>query len=322
MRAAVGSQADGWRPVDRGALNQLYAVFMTDTMGPSCLRAVENRLLSSGILFTNEDYSVRASGEFQSHVNEHFTAFVRAAVTQIALCGWCFFVVEKDVPRVIPFGLADVRWRANQDEYRIEMGVFRPGAETPDENIYSIIDAPVDWAGNPVSLVANYVRTRSVYEAFVRNALQADRLNACPPIYTTAQTDRVFDERDIMNTGDLEDLRVSTMDRARDLGSDMNARARLNANTHAFNEREVRRLNTRSADSLRAEKTDASTGLAHFDADMEELRQPVLPLPLDALVANAQSPADFRWQLAEALESNERKPRRSPSLASLCVDAS
>jgi hypothetical protein len=70
----------------------------------------------------------------------------------------------------------------------------------------------------------------------------------------------------------------------------MNMRSRLNANLHVFNEREVRRLNSRSAESLRIEKTDPTTGIAHFDSEMEDLRQPVLPLPLDSQVANVARP--------------------------------
>jgi len=69
------------------------------------------------------------------------------------------------------------------------------------------------------------------------------------------------------------------------VGTELNTRARLNVNAHQYNEAMVRRLNTRSADSIRRERTDASSGLAHFDADAAELQQPIIPLPLDARVA-------------------------------------
>jgi len=172
-------------------VSQLRAVLQTDAMAPACLRAVENRLLSSGILFTSIDYSSRASEEFQTHINTHFTRFVRDALRETVVCGWCFFTIENDIPRVIPAGLADVRWRIVPDTYRMELAVFRPGEEKPAKNIYSIVDQMVDIYGSIQSTVAEYMRTRSLYEAFIRNTLQADRLNAAPPIYTMTQTDQV-----------------------------------------------------------------------------------------------------------------------------------
>lgn len=262
-------------------MQQLISAFTTDSMAPACTRAIENRLLSSGILFTSRDYSRRASEEFQAHINHHFVRFVRAALQAVSICGWCFFLVEDNIPRVLPPGLADVRWRINNETFTIEMAVFRPGENEPAEDVYSIIDTTIDWQGNVDSIMAGYLRTRSLYDAFLRNALQADRLNACPPVYTTTQTDQVFDERDITNTGEVEGLR------ARLVGTELNTRARLAVNAHDYNESIVRTLNTRSADALRREKTDARTGIANYDADLAEAPQPVIPLPLDTRVAPA-----------------------------------
>ena len=206
-RTVVSSQDEGWRRVDAGAINQLHAVLRTDSMAPACLRAVENRLLSSGILFTTIDYSRRASEGFQTHINTHFTRFVREALRETVVCGWCFFTIDNDVPRVVPSNLADVRWRVVPDTFRVEIAVFKPGEEKPSKNVFSVVDQCVDCYGNIQSTVSEYMRTRSIYEAFMRNALHADRINAAPPIYTMTQTDHVFDERDITNTGELEDLR-------------------------------------------------------------------------------------------------------------------
>jgi hypothetical protein len=270
-----------WRRVEPQQLQQLISAFATDSMAPACTRAIENRLLSSGILFTSRDYSRRASEEFQAHINQHFVRFVRTALQAVSICGWCFFLVEDNIPRVLPPGLADVRWRINNETFTIEMAVFRPGENEPAEDVYSIIDTTIDWQGNVESIMAGYLRTRSLYDAFLRNALQADRLNACPPVYTTTQTDQVFDERDITNTGEVEGLR------ARLVGTELNTRARLAVNAHDYNESIVRTLNTRSADALRREKTDARTGIANYDADLAEAPQPVIPLPLDTRVAQA-----------------------------------
>ena len=270
-----------WRRVEPNQLQQLVTAFNTDSMAPACTRAIENRLLSSGILFTSRDYSRRASDEFQAHINHYFVRFVRNALQAISICGWCFFLVEDNVPRVLPPGLCDVRWRVDHSTFSIEMAVFRPGESEPAKDIYSIIDTSVDFQGNVNSVMSGYLGTRSLYDSFLRNAMQADRLNACPPVYTTTQTDQVFDERDITNTGEVEGLR------ARLVGTELNTRARLAVNAHGYNESIVRQLNTRSLDVLRREKTDARTGLANYDAEMAEGPQPVIPLPLDTRVAPA-----------------------------------
>jgi hypothetical protein len=270
-----------WRRVDVTLMRQLYDAFNTDSMAPSCARAIENRLLSSGILYTSRDYSTRASEEFQAHINVHFVKFVKEALIQLLIFGFCFFVVENDVPRVLPFGMADARWRVDPDKLRVELGFFRPNSEEPDESVFSIVDTGVDANGMLTSVMASYLRTRSLHDSFVRNALQADRYNACPPVFTFTQTDAVFDERDIANTGEVESLR------AKMVGTDMNIRARLNVNTHKYNEAMVRELNARPPDAIRAERTDKATNLANYDAGAVDEMQPIVPLPLDARVAPA-----------------------------------
>jgi hypothetical protein len=279
---------DGWRRVDRGMMAQLQVAYVSDSMAPACVRAIENRLLSSGILYTKKDYSLRPSDDFQSHINQHFVTFVGQALRQLTVMGYCFFLVDDNIPRVIPLDMADVRFRINTDEFRVEMGIFKADEDKPRDDIYSIIDTPVDTNGQMQSVMSSYIRTRSLYESFMRNALQADRLNACPPIYTQTQTDHVFDERNIMNTGELEN--APRIDPVSLIGSDVNARLRINVNAHTVNERFVRALNSRTAEDMRLEKTDQGTGLAHFDSTMDDLKQPILPLPLDARIASAPRP--------------------------------
>ena len=92
---------------------------------------------------------------------------------------------------MVPTALADVRWRQVPDTYKLELAVFKPGEEKPSKTVYSIIDRMVDPFGQIQSVVAEYMRTRSIFEAFMRNTLQADRLNALPPIYTMTETDKV-----------------------------------------------------------------------------------------------------------------------------------
>jgi hypothetical protein len=273
-----------WRRVDRSTIQQLYATFISDSIAPSCVRAIENRLLSSGILFTSRDYSIVASESFQSHVNLHFGNFVQAALKQLIICGFCFFVVEDSIPRVIPLGMADVRWRPNRTKYTIELAVFKAGEEVIDENVFKIVDCSVDINGNVVSTISLYLRTRSLFDAFMRNSLTADALNARPPIYTTSDTNSVFDERDIANQGEVEGVRASL------IGADMKVRTKLAVTSHQFNEMLVRQMNARQSDSVRSERRDQMSGVSHFDADMEDIPQPVYPLPLDARVAQAPRP--------------------------------
>lgn len=273
-----------WRRVDPSSIALLQNAFQTDSMAPSCMRAIENRLLSSGILFTTLDYSKRTSDAFQAHINLHFVRFLRQALNTITVCGWCFFVIENDIPRVIPIGMLDVRWRLNSETLSIEMAMFRPNEELPATDILSIIDTPVDGQGRIESLMSSYIRTRSLYDSFLRNTLQADRQLACPNIYTQSKTDQVFDERDITNTGEVEGLR------ARLVGTELNMRNKLSVNRHAFNEALVRELNTRPMEDVRQERTDRSTGLANFDANAEDPPQRIIPLPMDAQIAQAPRP--------------------------------
>lgn len=135
------------------------------------------------------------------------------------------------------------------------MAVFRDGEEHPDPNIFAVIENTVDSSGNLMSCMSSYLRTRQLLDSFVRNALAADALNACPPIYTTMVTDVVFDERDMAAVGEVDGYKASHV------GADMRTRTRLAVGSHAYNEDLVRALNSRTPESLQAERTDQQTGL-------------------------------------------------------------
>jgi len=267
-----------WRRVDPNAVQQLYTAFMTDSMAPACVRVVENRLLSAGILFTDRSYTAYASDEFSRHINVHFVRFVRDALQQLVICGFCFFVIDDTVPRVVPVGMADVRWRRNVELYSIEVAAFNADNE-PDPRVLSIVDTAPDVNGNLVSQMASYLRTRSLQDTFMRFALQADQLNADPPIYTYSSTDRMFDEHDLESYG--------TATRAAAVSADMRKRSEIAMSMHEFNELMVRKLNSRDSGTVARERTDKASGVAHFDASFEDRPQRVYPLPLDARVANA-----------------------------------
>lgn len=272
---------DNWRPVDTTQIQMLYTAFTTDTIAPACLRAIESRMLSAGMLFTSTDYSKVASADFQTHINQYFTRFVRDALFQLLVCGFCFFTIETSYPRVIPIGLADIRWKVDQENYNIEMAVFKRGKQHPDNNVFSIIENTVDAYGNLTSNMSNYLRARSVQDAFMRFALTADGLNARPAIYVETLTDRLFDERDIAGIGEVNGLNAT------ETQNDMHLRSRLAVGSLEYNEQLVRKLNAKSSSEKRAERVDSVTGLAHADADMRDALQAVVPLPADYKVANA-----------------------------------
>ena len=264
-----------WTRLDASTIQQLYTSFITDGIAPACLRALESRLLASGILFTSKDFSKTTDQAFQTHINHFFTKFVRDALLQLTVCGFAFFVIEDSIPRVIPLGLADIRWRINTRKFTIDMAVFREGEEHPDPNIFAVIENTVDSSGNPLSCMSSYLRSRQLLDSFVRNALTADALNARPPIYTTQVTDAVFDERDMANVGEVDGYKASHV------GADMRNRTRLAVGTHAYNEDLVRMMNTRPPEVVQDERTDKQTGLPNYDANSAEVSQTVIPLPLD-----------------------------------------
>lgn len=291
---------DGWRQIDVNKLTELYVAYTTDTIAPACVRAIESRLLASGILYTTRDYSVIASSEFENHVATHFIKFVKDALVQLNVVGFCFFRVVDDVPKVIPLGLADVRYRLNTDDFTIEIGVFVNNNDEPDPNIFSIVDKGVDTFGGFASAMSMYYKARVRSDMFVRNACIADAMLARPPIYTTKSTDRVFDDRDIANIGEIENLRASLVQ------TEMQTREKLALDAHTYSERMVRALNTRSAAQVAEERVDAYSGLKNYDANTPEELQRVIALPLDSRVASVPQPharSDIRslMQHAEGL---------------------
>ena len=106
-----------WTRLDASAVQQLYVAFTSDGIAPACLRAIVSRLLASGILFTSKAFSKTTDQAFQTHINHFFTKFVRDALLQLTVCGFAFFVIEDSIPRVIPLGLADIRWRINTRKF-------------------------------------------------------------------------------------------------------------------------------------------------------------------------------------------------------------
>jgi hypothetical protein len=160
--------------------------------------------------------------------------------------------------------------------------VFVENTDTVDTRVLSVVDDTPDANGQVRSVMSNYLFTRSQRDAFVSSAIASERLNARPTIYTSSKTDSVFDERELASYRELT--------RATNVQNDMEARTKLSVAAHALNERIVARLNARDPSAVVRERTDPFTGLPHFDALSEETTQPVVPLPLDAVVATVPRP--------------------------------
>lgn len=273
--------SEGWRRVDIQYVNELWRAYISDPVCVACVKAVGTRLLSGGIVFTNKSYNQVASAEFQSHIDRYFSNFVKEALVQLNIMGFAFFYIDNDTPRVIQIGTADIRWRVNTDTFQVEIGVFRGNSNVPDPNIFSIVESLPDASGMVSSSMTSYYRSRTIQDTFIRNAITADYLNAVPPIYTMSSTDKVFDEREIANVGEVDGLRASMVN------DEMRARTGLRLTDHQRNEQLVKQFNNFNDPASVARRIDPSTGLRNFDAGMDMQLQQVVPLPLDARVASA-----------------------------------
>ena len=268
---------EGWRRLPLDGFKALQTVYYSDPVCCACLHIIENKLLSSGIVFTKKDFSVSAAEEFQQHINNHFVLFCKEALVQLNIYGFCFFYIDKDIPRIIQLEIADVRFRVNTDLFCVELGVFRNNSDVPDESIFQIIDQIVDPSGLPRSNTASYYRNRILLDTFIRNAVVSDTLNSCPPVYTSTNTNSVFADTDIAGIEEIENLRSSLVNNG------IQQRNKSTISQHAQNEHIVRMLNAARPD----ERVDKNTGLKHYDAGDNFPTQQIIPLPNDARTVQA-----------------------------------
>jgi hypothetical protein len=263
----------------------LYTAYTSDPVAVSCVRAIDTTLLSSGILFTDKSYRKIASEAFTYHINSHFVKFVRDCLVQLCLCGFAAFVLNDNVPKCVPLGLVDIRWTVDEKTFDINLGAFdKSSTDKPRSDIFFVVDGGLDSNGDFMSPMNTYMRVRMMQDAFLRNAIIADTFNARPPIYTSTSTDAVFDEREIANVGEVDQWYAS---RTKD---NMRVRQQLVAGSHEFNEQLVSYLNANTVAGVSQERVDPYTKLPHFDRNMKDLPQAVVPLPPDARVASAPRP--------------------------------
>jgi hypothetical protein len=287
-------QAQGyneWRRLNVTGLLELNVAFNTDPIAVACVKAVTSRLLSAGIVFTNRGYTKVASSEFQSHINTHFVKFTREIITQICVQGFACYIVDNTVPRMLPIGAVDVRYRLNPDKYVIELACFKD--EVADDTVYILVDAEPDVNGGVNSAMASYYTTRVFKDSCVRNALVADALRARPPVYTTTSTDQAFDERDLDGVGEIDGLRASLQK------DNLLSRNKIQMSVHERQEHLVSMLNKKSLnakDDDASFRTDPLTKIRNYDYGIDFAFQPIVPLALDShvcVVPQAQSRTDL-----------------------------
>jgi hypothetical protein len=295
-----GTQQHEWKRLNVDGLIELSVAFSTDPVACACVRAITSRLLNSGIVFTNQTYTKIASNDFQTHLNVHFVKFVRDLITQITIQGFACYVVDNTVPRVIPIGACDVRYRLNPDTYVIELSCFKE--EVVDDTVFMLIEAEPDINGGVISAMSSYYTSRMFKDSCIRNALTADALAARPPVYTYTNTDQSFDDRDLERVGEIDGLRASVQK------DSLMTRNKVHMSVHERQEQLVGLLNRKTLNGRENEedyRTDPLTKLHNYDYNLQYNFQPVVPLPLDARVCPAPQ-AQSRRDLMAIFESTSR----------------
>lgn len=295
------NQNNEWSRFNLQGLLELEVAFATDSIATACIRAITSRLLSSGIVFTNKKFNKVASSEFQSHINTHFVRFVRDAVNQIAVLGFAVYIIENTVPRVLPVGMCDLRYRVNTDTYNIEIAAFKE--DEVDDNVFVMVESAPDVRGQIRSCMAAYYTSRLFKDSTIRNCLVADALRARPPVYTYTITDQAFDERDLEHVGEIDGLKASIQK------DNIISRNNITMSAHERQEQLVAMLNRRNLNGRESDpdtyRTDPVTKLKNYDYDIQYEFQPIIPLPNDARACVAPQ-AQTRPDIVQIMETTAR----------------
>jgi hypothetical protein len=286
-RNTTGGNSNDWTRLDLRAISALYIAYKTDPVAQACRNAVISRLLSGGILYTRSDFSSLPDDEFNDHINSRFTDFCRQAIDSLYVTGFCPYVIDPDagVPRVVPYTRADVRVRIDPMTFETQLALFREDDDQPAPDVYFIVQSFPDEFGSLHSAMTCYYEARIFKDMIWRTTAEAESTRARPPIYTTTETDRAFEERRLAHVGEVDGLRASI---TRD---NMLVRNRVIGDVHAQQERLAEMLNASRVDtSDPSYRSDPITGLRNYDADLAQKYSPIIPLPVDARVATTPMP--------------------------------
>lgn len=291
-----------WSPVDMGTVANYWTIYKTDPVLMACRTMVLSAILGKGIIFADVKSHKMVDKVFFEHVQRHYVTFARDVVDALYVQGWAAYTVDKatSVPTCVPLGAGEYRFRLKKS-WKLELALFgaREGgmSDTPERDVFFVVESPPDLGGAINSAMASYSRSRYFKDLLERQAIVAETIRARPPLYTTVRTSHAFNEADIYReAGPSLSAAINNSlseERAR---ANMLARNRIVMDAYRVQERLVRSLNSRALDtSLPGWEADVDpmTGLPAFKAVSEDdgTSCPIIPLPADSAVAHAPAAA-------------------------------
>lgn len=279
-----GASKNEWVRLDLRAVSALFIAYKTDIVAQACRNAIISRLLSGGILYTKSDYSSLPDDTFNDFVNSKFVDFSKAVIDNLYVMGFCAYTIDPvaSAPRVVPYTRADIRVRVDPITFETQLAFFREDDDNPAADVFFIVDNFPDEYGSLHSAMVCYYETRIFKDMLWRTTAEAESVRSRPPIYTTTETDRAFEDRRLAHVGEVDGLRASI---TRD---NMLLRNRVIGDAHAQQERIAEILNASRVDTGDPSyRSDPITGLRNFDADLAQKYSPIIPLPADARIAAA-----------------------------------
>ena len=278
------AQQTSWT-YDRAEAVLLRNVYTSDPVCVAAFNAISARLAGGGVVFTSESYDTVASRSFQSHVDRYWLPFATDVLRELLVLGYCAYKLgDGYAPVLVPHGAVEIRWRYD-DSFQITAAAHRIGNEHPDESIHvltsdQLLPHGFQGAGRHTSCVASYLRTRSIADVFVRNAMIADSALANPRVFIKQSLDSHLDDMDLMNAT-----------HANWAAEELLTKQRIMLRSCEVNQDLVNLMNRGIiGESAVARRTDARTGLQNADAhdDIPEAR--LLPIPIHSKIENAPQP--------------------------------
>ena len=262
---------------DRNESELLRAVFYSDPVCVAAFNAISARLLAGGILFTSHQFDATSSAEFQQLINTRRATFATALLSELLVVGYAAYRLAPDyAPVLIPPHAVQLKWFCDPQTFETKAAAFRHGIEYPDESIHVVTSHGVTSRGKHTSCMAAYLRSRSIGDVFLRNAMVSDTALANPRVFVRQTVD-----------GQVEDTNLTNTFHADLAANDLMTKQHITTMTVEMNQSVVQRLNRMGAERQYSTRTDSRTGLAHFDAEFEVPDAKLLPLPLNSRIEAA-----------------------------------
>ena len=284
MALSAGQQQEVTWTFDKHEAQLLRNVYTTDPVCIAAYNAICARLVGGGLVFTSETHDAVASVAFQQHIDTYWLPFAANLLRELLILGYCAYRLgDGYVPVLVPHGAVEIRWRYD-DSFQITAAAHRIGNDHPDESIHVLTSDQLfthgQGIGRHTSCVASYLRTRSIADVFVRNAMVADSALANPRVFIKQSLDSHLDDTDLMNAT-----------HANWAAEELLTKQRIMLRSCEVNQDLVNLMNRGIiGESAVARRTDARTGLQNADAhdDIPEAR--LLPIPIHSKIENAPQP--------------------------------